>query len=77
MRDHILLKPARLTREEFEEMKRHTVFGDDTLEMAERHLGDDSFLRIAREFALTHQEKWDGTGYPQGLRASRSRSPGA
>ena len=48
-------------------MKRHTIYGDNTLEMAERHLGDDSFLRIAREFALTHQEKWDGTGYPQGL----------
>jgi adenylate cyclase len=67
VRDHVLLKPERLTREEFDEMKRHTIYGDDTLEIAERRLGDDSFLRIAREFALTHQEKWDGTGYPQGL----------
>ena len=58
-------------------MKRHTIYGDDTLELAERRLGDDSFLRIAREFALTHQEKWDGSGYPQRPRgASRSRSPG-
>jgi HD-GYP domain-containing protein (c-di-GMP phosphodiesterase class II) len=67
VRDQVLLKPDRLTSAEFEEMKRHTIFGDNTLELAERHLGDDSFLRIAREFALTHQEKWDGTGYPQGL----------
>ncbi len=67
VRDNILLKPTRLTSAEFEEMKHHTSYGDATLEMAERHLGDDSFLRIAREFALTHQEKWDGTGYPQGL----------
>ncbi len=67
VRDQVLLKPSRLTREEFEEMKRHTIYGDDTLEIAERRLGDDSFLQIAREFALTHQEKWDGSGYPRGL----------
>ncbi|MHB8836952.1 MAG: HD domain-containing phosphohydrolase, partial [Candidatus Methylomirabilia bacterium] len=67
IRDHILLKPARLTKEEFEEMKRHTIYGDDTLAIAEQHLGEETFLRIARDFALTHQEKWDGTGYPQGL----------
>ena len=67
VRDHVLLKPDRLSSAEFEEMKRHTIFGDNTLELAERHLGDDSFLKIAREFALTHQEKWDGTGYPQDL----------
>jgi putative two-component system response regulator len=67
IRDFILLKPDRLTAGEFEEMKRHTIYGDDTLKLAEEHLGDDSFLRIAREFALSHQEKWDGTGYPLGL----------
>lgn len=71
VRDHVLLKPERLTREEFEEMKRHTVYGDDTLAIAERRLGGDSFLRIAREFALTHQEKWDGSGYPRGLRGEQ------
>jgi response regulator RpfG family c-di-GMP phosphodiesterase len=71
VRDYVLLKPARLTREEFDEMKRHTTYGDDTLALAERHLGDDSFLRIAREFALTHQEKWDGSGYPHGLKGDR------
>jgi response regulator RpfG family c-di-GMP phosphodiesterase len=71
VRDHVLLKPERLTVEEYEEMKRHTVYGDDTLELAERHLGDSSFLRIAREFALTHQERWDGRGYPQGLKGEQ------
>jgi len=71
VRDSILLKPEELTREEFEEMKRHTLYGDSTLAMAERDLGEDSFLRIAREFALTHQEKWDGSGYPQGLSGER------
>lgn len=71
IRDHILLKPARLTKAEFEEMKRHTIYGDDTLATAERRLGDETFLRIAREFALTHQERWDGTGYPQGLAGER------
>ncbi|HEY5998025.1 MAG TPA: CHASE2 domain-containing protein [bacterium] len=71
VRDHVLLKRDRLTSEEFEEMKRHTVYGDDTLQIAERRLGDDSFLRIAREFALTHQEKWDGSGYPNGLKGEQ------
>jgi len=71
VRDHVLLKPERLTVEEYEEMKRHTVYGDDTLALAERHLGDSSFLRIAREFALTHQERWDGRGYPQGLKGEQ------
>jgi adenylate cyclase len=71
VRDHVLLKPERLTVAEYEEMKRHTTYGDDTLELAERHLGDSSFLRIAREFALTHQERWDGGGYPQGLKGDQ------
>jgi adenylate cyclase len=68
VRDHVLLKAARLTSEEFEEMKRHPIYGDETLALAEHRLGSDSFLRIAREFALTHQEKWDGSGYPMGLK---------
>jgi putative two-component system response regulator len=66
VRDHILLKQGRLTVEEFEEMKKHTVLGSNAMLQAGRSLHDDSFLRIAYELALTHQEKWDGTGYPQG-----------
>lgn len=66
--DHILLKPGKLTDEEFEEMKKHTNYGHDALWITEQKLGEDSFLRHAREIAYTHQEKWDGSGYPSGLK---------
>ena len=66
--DRILLKPARLTPEEFEIMKTHTTLGFDAIEQAEIALGTPvEFLRIAKEITLSHQEKWDGSGYPQGL----------
>jgi putative two-component system response regulator len=66
--DRILLKPGRLTEEEFEIMKLHTTYGRDAIVEAERQLdAPDSFLRFAREIAYSHQEKWDGTGYPEGL----------
>ena len=66
--DHILLKPGRFEPHEFEIMKTHTTLGRDALEKAERALGSDvGFLAIAREIAYSHQEKWDGSGYPQGL----------
>ncbi len=68
IRDDILLKPGKLTEEEFEIMKMHTVFGHETLELAERKLKNNNFLRFANEVAYTHQEKWDGTGYPRGLK---------
>ena len=68
--DCILLKPGRLTADEFAIMKTHTTLGRDAIAHAERSLGTDvEFLRIAKEIALSHQEKWDGSGYPQGLRA--------
>ena len=66
--DAILLKPGSLTAEEFEEMKRHTIYGRDALAAAERKLGGNSFLRTAKELTHTHHEKWDGSGYPQGLK---------
>lgn len=66
--DAILLKPGKLTPEEFEVMKSHTTLGRDAIAMAEQRLGKTvPFLRIAKEIAYSHQEKWDGTGYPQGL----------
>jgi adenylate cyclase len=74
--DKILLKPGRLTDQEFEEMKRHTVYGRDTIHAAERNLGDTSFLRIAREIAYTHHERWDGSGYPEGLKGEQIPVPG-
>ncbi len=68
--DNILLKPGKLTDEEFEKMKEHTIFGRDTIKVCERRLGHNSFLRYAREIAETHQEKWDGSGYPYGLQGN-------
>jgi putative two-component system response regulator len=66
--DRILLKPGKLTAEEFEIMKTHTTLGRDAIDHAERALGTDvEFLRLAKEIAYSHQEKWDGSGYPQGL----------
>jgi putative two-component system response regulator len=66
--DCILLKAGKLTEEEFEIMKNHTVLGRDAIVSAERGLGIDlPFLRYAKEIAYGHQEKWDGSGYPQGL----------
>ncbi len=66
--DSILRKSAKLTEEEFVEMKRHTVYGYETLRKAETRLGKQPFIHIAKEIAYTHQEKWNGQGYPQGLK---------
>jgi putative two-component system response regulator len=66
--DHILLKPGRFTPEEFEIMKTHCMLGRDAIVAAEQRLGIDlPFLFFAKEIAYSHQEKWDGTGYPEGL----------
>jgi len=66
--DHILLKPGRFTDEEFEIMKTHPALGRDAIVAAEQRLGLDlPFLSFAKEIAYSHQEKWDGTGYPEGL----------
>jgi adenylate cyclase len=69
--DSILLKPGRLTQSEWLDMQRHTTIGAETLAEAESQAfdsADRSFLALARDIALTHHEKWDGTGYPAGLR---------
>jgi len=60
--DRILMKPGRLTREEFEVMKTHTTIGAKILSGSKAEV-----LQVAQEIALTHHEKWNGTGYPQGL----------
>ena len=66
--DSILLKPGKLTVEEFEVMKTHTTLGRKAIEDAERRLGMRvAFLSVSKEIAYSHQEKWDGSGYPQGL----------
>jgi adenylate cyclase len=74
--DRILLKPGRLTDQEFDEMKQHTVYGRDTILAAERKLGNTSFLRVAREIVYTHHERWDGSGYPEGLKGDQIPVPG-
>ena len=66
--DRILLKPGRFEPEEMAIMKTHTTLGRDVIEQAERLIGAKvGFLTIAKEIAYSHQEKWDGSGYPQGL----------
>lgn len=65
--DNILLKKGKLTNEEFEVMKKHVAYGRDIIAIQEKKLGENSFLLHARQFAATHQEKWDGSGYPEGL----------
>ena len=66
--DRILLKPGRFEPHEFEIMKSHTQLGYDAIEHAETSLGMNvEFLSMAKEIALYHQEKWDGSGYPEEL----------
>jgi len=65
--DRILLKPGRLTVDEFEIMKTHTTIGYNAIAKAEEHLGTQvDFLQFAKEIVYYHQEKWDGSGYPTG-----------
>ena len=68
--DSILLKPGKLDDDEFEIMKTHAQLGSDALKAAEKTLGTNSFLSFAREIACTHHEKWDGSGYPRGLKGN-------
>lgn len=66
--DRILLKPGRFEPHEFDIMKTHTTLGRDAIQHAETRLGMPvAFLKYAKEIAYSHQEKWDGSGYPQGL----------
>lgn len=66
--DRILLKPGRFNTDEFEIMKTHTTLGRDAIRHAEDSLGTKvDFLAMAKEIAYSHQEKWDGAGYPEGI----------
>jgi putative two-component system response regulator len=66
--DKILLKPDRLTPEEFDEMKNHTLFGVRIIEAMQKETPESSFLSYAKILAGYHHEKWDGSGYPYGLK---------
>jgi len=66
--DALLLKPGELTEEEFEIIKRHTLMGGNALKAIESQIEGKSFLAIGKEIAYNHHEKWDGSGYPRGLK---------
>lgn len=66
--DCILRKPGRLSDEEFSIMKSHSKLGAETLDAALERFPNARFLQMAREIAATHHERWDGSGYPAGLR---------
>ncbi|MBF0435850.1 MAG: two-component system response regulator [Magnetococcales bacterium] len=66
--DHILLKPGPLTEDEFQEMKKHPGHGRNAIAAAEQSITQStSFLQFAKEIAYSHHEKWNGSGYPEGL----------
>jgi len=67
IRDDILMKPAKLTVDEFNEMKKHTFFGEKVIEKIQESAMESVFLTHAKIMAGTHHEKWDGSGYPRGI----------
>ena len=76
--DAVLHKPGQLSESEYAEMKRHTTLGHDSLRKAETLAGvhDNEVLNLAKDIVFTHHERWDGTGYPQGLRGEAIPIPG-
>ena len=63
-----MLKPGRFTPEEFEIMKTHSAKGGEMVDSIFVNLGDKAFLDKAYDIAMSHHEKWDGSGYPKGLK---------
>jgi putative two-component system response regulator len=68
IKDRILMNPGKLNDEEFTEMKKHTTYGVDIIKRIEVGTPESAFLKHAEILAGTHHEKWDGTGYPLGLK---------
>ncbi|THB67140.1 MAG: response regulator [Spirochaetaceae bacterium] len=65
--DSVLLKPGKLTPEEFEIIKTHTLIGSQNLENVHAHYSSNTFLRMGVDITRSHHERWDGKGYPDGL----------
>ena len=74
--DLILCKPGKLTDEEFEKMKIHTVKGGEIINNILNELGDKEFLSVAYDVAISHHEKWNGLGYPYGKKEEEIPLPG-
>jgi HD-GYP domain-containing protein (c-di-GMP phosphodiesterase class II) len=76
--DSILNKPGALTPDELVEMRRHPIYGRDVILNAERNavVRDDDILSLAKAIVYTHHEKWDGTGYPEGVKGEDIPIPG-
>jgi putative two-component system response regulator len=66
IKDNVLLKPGPLAKEEFDEMKKHTIFGESVIEKIQQNARESMFLTHAKIMAGSHHEKWDGSGYPRG-----------
>lgn len=73
--DLILLKPGKLTEEEFAEMKKHTTIGAATLREVHSKFGNNSFMEMGMIIANYHHERWDGSGYPEGLAGEKIPLP--
>jgi len=76
--DSVLNKPGALTPDELAEMRRHPVYGRDVILKAEQNalVRDDEVLSLAKAIVYTHHERWDGTGYPEGIKGEAIPIPG-
>ena len=74
--DAILLKPGKLSPEEFTVMKQHVLIGWSMLEKLSQRFPDNRYLQVGKEIVLNHHERWDGKGYPNGLKGTDIPLPG-